>query len=448
MTTSPKNLFKNRSAANDFLFSKTEAAAPPEPAAEQPPLLPEELTRAFPDVLAGEAFIDRALETLEAVDNFQALLVRMDPPDETETEPEINPKAALQVQTAQVINRLCANLPWQWGKVDRNLFGCFLPLANGSGKQNPGTALQTALGKLQPATFSIGCALFPQLDYEKADTLENARKALDHAAFFGPGAYVEFDAVSLNISGDQFYQKGDINQAMAEFKRALELDPENVNVHNSLGVCYGVLGAYEKAAKIFQQAAHLAPGELMPAYNTGLADLMIGDKESALKSFLLAVEKDPRAFEPAFQAGHVLLESAKPKKARPYLEKAIQLNPDSAVAHRHLGQCYLDLKRNADAIGAFKKAVQLFPNDAPALSALGYLYDLKGENPEITTVFGQQSVEIAPENGLFRYRLGQLLVKKGELEKALKEFETAKQLGHDTGKMIETVKERITIEIQ
>ena len=442
-----KNLFNNRSASNDFLLSKTEAVSVPDAVALEPPQLLEELTRNFPDLLTGPAFVAQALERLKTVDSFQALVVRIDPPAADGVAPDANPPIALQVETARILDRFCENRSWQWGKLDREIFGCFLPLVNGSDEEGRETALKEALDELQPATFSIGSARFPLIDYQRENILANARKALDHAAFFGPGAVVAFDAVSLNISGDHYYQKGDLNQAMAEFTRALELDPGNVNVHNSLGVCYGVLGAYEKAVKIFQTAAELAPGELMPAYNIGLTNLMIGDKETALKSFLAAVEKDPDVFEPTFQVGRVYFEIGKPKKALAFLEKATALNPGNATAHRYLGLCYLDLKKEAAAIAGLKKAVQLNPNDAQALSALGYLFDRMGENPEVTIVFCQQSVEISPENGLVRYRLGQLLAKQGALEAALREFEAAQQLGHDVGKMIETVKDRIAIEI-
>jgi len=447
MNTPLKNLFNHRSASNDFLLSKTETLSEPGAAVQDQPMLFDELAGSFPDLLAGQEFIDRAMKELETVDAFQALVVQIDIPEENTADRNVKPAAALQIETARILDRLCENQSWQWGKIDRDLFGCYLPLTGDSGKASRGTDLKKALDKLQPATFSIGCALFPLIDYQKQNTLDNARKALDHAAFFGPGTLVDFDSVSLNISGDRFYQKGDINRAMAEFNRALELDPENMNVYNSLGVCYGVLGAYEKAAKLFQTATRLAPGELMSVYNTGLANLMIGDKEKALQSFLEAVEKDPEVFEPVFQAGHVHLESGNPKKARPFLEKAIALKPENATAHRYLGLCYLDLRKDEAAIVEFKKAIHRNPNDAQALSALGYLFDLKGENPEITTIFCQQSVEIAPENGLFRYRLGQLLTKKGLLEEALREFETARQLGHDVGQTIETVKDRLTIEI-
>ncbi|MCP3954717.1 MAG: tetratricopeptide repeat protein [Desulfobacterales bacterium] len=442
-----KNLFNHRSASKDFLLSKTEALVVPDAASQEQPQLLEALSQDFPDLLAGQAFVERALAELETVDTFQASIIRIDPLDADNLDRDDTPPITLQLSVARILDHFCENQSWQWGKLDRDIFGCFQPTVNDTGETNQGLALKAALDGLQPATFSIGCTQFPLIDYQPEEILDNARKALDHATFFGPGSVVDFDSVSLNISGDRYYQMGDVNQAMAEFNRALELDPGNVNVHNSLGVCYGVLGAYEKAVKIFETSAGLAPDELMPVYNIGLAKLMIGDKETALVSFLAAAQKDPEVFEPTFQVGRLYFETGKTKKARSFLEKATALNPENATAHRYLGLCLLDLKKDAAAVTMLKKAVQLNPNDAPALSALGYLFDRMGENPDITTIFCRQSVEIAPENGLFHFRLAQLLAKKGSLEEALKEFETAQQLGHDVGKMIETVKDRIAIEI-
>jgi len=57
-------------------------------------------------------------------------------------------------------------------------------------------------------TVTIGVAAHPTLDYSPQEALENARKAAEHAAFFGPNSRVAFDAVSLNISGDQCYERG------------------------------------------------------------------------------------------------------------------------------------------------------------------------------------------------------------------------------------------------
>jgi len=76
------------------------------------------------------------------------------------------------------------------------------------------------------------------------------------------------------------------------------------------------------------------------------------------------------------------------------------------------------------------------------LSAMGCLFDEQGENPEISVVFCQESVQLSPENGLFRYRLGQLYFKQNRLNDALKEFKKAELLGQDASEYITKILKR------
>jgi len=145
-------------------------------------------------------------------------------------------------------------------------------------------------------------------------------------------------------------------------------------------------------------------------------------------------------FEVALQTGRLCLDMGNPVKGKDFLEKAVHIRSTSGIAYRYLGDCYTVLEMTEAAVSNFKKAVKLNPNDADALSLLGTLMDVLGENPEITTAFCEHSVEIAPENGLFRPRLGNLYLKQGRLEQALKVFQKARDLGYDALPDIEKIK--------
>ncbi len=279
----------------------------------------------------------------------------------------------------------------------------------------------------------------PCLNFSKSQMLENARKALDHAAFFGPGQSALFDDVTLNISGDQRYQHGDINGAMAEFKKALDLNPDNLNAHNSLGVCYGVVGAYETALRCFEAVLKRAPGDLMALYNAGLVNRILGDRERALGFLLAAAETGEPVFEVAFHTGRLYMEQHQAAQARPFLESATRLCPEAGPAWRLLGECLFALEAVGEAVAAYKRAIKLNPGDAESLSALGCLFDRQGENPEITTIFCEQAVDIAPENGLFHHRLGALYVKQQRYDEALRALRRAAELGCDTEAEIDAV---------
>jgi len=65
-----KNLFHHRCASNDFLLGNTETVPAPDQPTDRQPHLPKALAREFPDLLAGPAFIQRALANLETVAAF------------------------------------------------------------------------------------------------------------------------------------------------------------------------------------------------------------------------------------------------------------------------------------------------------------------------------------------------------------------------------------------
>ncbi len=102
-----KNLFNTRRASNDFLLGKTEAVAAPDALTQKQPQLHAELTRDFPDLLAGPAFVERAQAKLKTVDTFQAFIIRIDPPAEDVPAPDANPTVALQVEIAKILDCFC-----------------------------------------------------------------------------------------------------------------------------------------------------------------------------------------------------------------------------------------------------------------------------------------------------------------------------------------------------
>jgi tetratricopeptide (TPR) repeat protein len=279
-------------------------------------------------------------------------------------------------------------------------------------------------------TVSIGLAVYPFWPFEKGSILDNARKAVDHAAFFGPDTITPFDAVSLNISADKLYQYGDIDGAVEEFKKALAVDPKNVNVHNSLGVCYGVKGDFDGAIDAFETAIRLNPEDVMATFNLGLAHLKKGDKQRALDLFLGAHQLDGDNSEIACQIGLCYQDLGQIDAALEYLQKATARPRGRAHAFRALGDCYLGKKMLREAAKAYEKAIRGNPRDAKSLSALGDVYGMLGENLEIAVVLGRESTAIDPNNGLYRFRLGQLYRQTGNDEKAAEQFKMAEQLGH------------------
>jgi len=437
-------LFHNRSSSKEFLFYKTEATPKKDTAQVLSSVETNRILKAFPDILAGKTFIDKALARFETSEKFESMVIKIDRLNHEGSETADNDQIDIWLDVAKVIDSICSRENGMWGQLDQGMFGCFFFPTNQTPPLEFARKIKKILAESTDETVSIGIASYPTLSFTRSQIIENAGKALEHAAFFGPDSIVPFDAVSLNISGDNLYQNGDIEGAIAEFKTALLLDPSDINVRNSLGVCYGILGDYKKALKEFKATLKLDPDEVMALYNIGLVNMLTGKNDEALKYFLDADrKKEEDIFEVAFQIGRVYLDMGNSEMAKEFLEKALKLNPQSWSVLHSLGECCTALNMTDEAISAYKKAIRLNPNDAESLSALGCLFDLLGENPEITTIFCQQSIDIAPENGLYRYRLGSLYLKRNQLEDALIQFQKANDLGYDARKMIKKIKKLI-----
>ena len=439
MTAGKESLLQSRGSERQFLFSRTDTGRLKEISRLKTGDADQVLQITWPDLLWDAHFIDHALQHLQAAAQFAAMVVRLDPPEPEQETLAGSETVDRQAEVAKILESACRQEKAMWGGIDSGLLGVFLPHKSGPQALELARNAQKRLQDKAGQTMTVGIAAYPTIGYQKSEILDNARKALDHATFFGPNSAVIFDSVSLNISGDKLYEQADIRGAIAEFKKAIELDPSNVNVHNSLGVCFGLKGDYDKAIGEFEAAVSLEPEEYMALYNLGLVHMLTQQFDMALELFLKADKINGDAYEVSFQTGKLYLEMGEPAKGRSFLERAAALEPTSGAVHRCLGDCYAADSRVQEAISAYRKAIKLNPQDAAAMSALGCLFEVQGENPEITLMFCRESVGLAPENGLFRYRLGRLYSKQRRFEDALREFKMAEQLGYDASEDIEEI---------
>jgi tetratricopeptide (TPR) repeat protein len=365
------------------------------------------LKEVFAEMPTGRRVRDLFASHAEKTDRFAVLVNRMDDFNRLPGDMGKGTASGVAFNLAGVIEHLSNGCSMKWGRIDDDQFACFCPDMGEEAAVELASKIQNGLGPSGRQTISIGIAVYPFWPFEKEAILANAQKALDHAAFFGPGTITTFDAVSLNISADKLYQYGDIHGAIDEFKKALAVDHKNVNVLNSLGVCYGVLGKLERAIEAFEAAVHLEPEDIMATYNLGLAHLRKGDQEMALRLFLEAHSLDGDNPEICYQIGMCCRDKGQAEAALDYLERAARNTRTRKGAHifRALADSYVEKKMLDKAVKAYEKAVKANPADAKSLSALGDLYGILGENIEIAIVLAKESTTLEPNNSLYRYRL-------------------------------------------
>lgn len=337
------------------------------------------------------------------------------------------------IEVAQCIDQLATECKGFWTFDPSALFLMILP-ATGSDTQTVAQLCQQRITLFAKQIVTLGITFSPAGENQPADVVSNAKKAARHASFLGPGASVVFDAVSLNISGDDFYRQGQIHPAIHEFEAGLRMDPQNTNLINSLGVCHAVSGDYPKARKAFQEVIVLDPNEVMAVYNLGLVMLLTGKREDALARFEAAESMDDSIFEIHFQKAKIYREQGQSDQTVTSLNRAIAIKPDAAAACRMLGDEMADQEKFIAAKRYYTQALRHRPNDAKALSALGALYGKLNENLDLAELYLTQSVAIDPKDGNLFLALGAFYKKIHRMKKAARAFQKAYALGMEKGR--------------
>lgn len=285
----------------------------------------------------------------------------------------------------------------------------FLPDADAAAARDWVDSFKQSAAAVLPRTFSAGIAVYPCLDFSKSAMPGNARKALLHTAFYGRDTATVFDALSLNVSGDIYYNDGDLVRAVKEYLKGLRLDPVNINLLNSLGEAYARLNRHRQALQIFARILAIEPNHYMALFNQGAVLAAIGDDRSALAVFEKAMQvRDGQPdlpvpaphFDLLFQLGRLYCRNGRYNEAIALLGQATGADKETVPGSgqglllRYLGEAHLMLGNNRQAISVLQRALRLNARDAVSLGMLGVLYGLENQGDDIALSLCRQAVDI------------------------------------------------------
>jgi tetratricopeptide (TPR) repeat protein len=109
------------------------------------------------------------------------------------------------------------------------------------------------------------------------------------------------------------------------------------------------------------------------------------------------------------------------------LRAAVAEAPDQAEAHRILGLAYWADEKYDQSMTALHQAIRLNPQDERSRIALADVLGAAGRSAEQEQVL-KEAIQMSPESGLARYRLGQLYQAQSLLPLAIRELEKAAAL--------------------
>ncbi len=195
--------------------------------------------------------------------------------------------------------------------------------------------------------------------------------------------------------GIAYWASRNYNAAIADFGKAIEVNPRVAPPYMNLGVAYNSLRDHTRAIEAFNKALELDPKYAAAYLNRGLAYNVLGDRARAIADFTKAVEVG-QGFALAYD-NRGIVHGAMGDQAGAIADfnKAIEVDPGYAPAYYDRGGAYQAIGDYAGAIADFTKAIAIDPGYALAYYNRGGAYEAMGDQIRAIVDFNK-AIELDP----------------------------------------------------
>ncbi len=139
-------------------------------------------------------------------------------------------------------------------------------------------------------------------------------------------------AIAYNSRGIAYYDKKDLDRAIADYSEAIRLDPKYAIAHNNRGVAYRDKGDFDGAIEDFSDAILLDPKYAFAYGNRGVAYYDKKDLDRAIADYNDVILLDPKSAPAYRNRGLAYLYSGNLAKALADVSQASELDPKDAYS--------------------------------------------------------------------------------------------------------------------
>jgi tetratricopeptide (TPR) repeat protein len=154
-------------------------------------------------------------------------------------------------------------------------------------------------------------------------------------------------------------RKGDLDKAMADFAKAIEINPKAYRAYDNRGVIYSKRNENELALAEFDRAIAINPKYANAYNNRGIIHGRKGDIDKAIADFTSAIEINPMFARPYNNRGIAYSKKGDRDKAIADFDKAVEIDPKYASAYSNRGNAYEKKGDTERAIADFRKVLEL-----------------------------------------------------------------------------------------
>jgi len=214
------------------------------------------------------------------------------------------------------------------------------------------------------------------------------------------------------------------SEAVKEFEKALESDPESVSLHTEFAKSLIEMGEIKRAVEMCHKAAELDPSDPEPHYILGGVYYSYGGqteqmKQKALAEFSRVLELEPDHLEALQSIAELHREAGHYQEAADAYARVRQVSPGRFAAYFFGGEALAQLDKTAEAIQVLENGLRIRDDVPDYLLLLGRLYE---ENDQLDKAIGlyMNGLQNSPKANLrLALQAGQALNVAGRYSEAI-----------------------------
>ena len=230
--------------------------------------------------------------------------------------------------------------------------------------------------------------------------------------------------------GDIYYKNGNLEQAEAEYRKAIEIDPGNMAAYSRLGKILESSDRPEQALENYERAITVQPDHPGPYLAAGKILVSQEDYDALfeLASRFKAADLERGTI---FEA-QIMRTIEGPESAIAVLESLVATMPESVPGRTDLAMIYLSVDRNDEARTQLEAVLDLDPASIPARVLLVNAYRAKGNIDEMMRELHELAAE-RPDDESISLALAMGHLERGEIDQAREVADPVLQRSADSG---------------
>jgi Flp pilus assembly protein TadD len=177
-----------------------------------------------------------------------------------------------------------------------------------------------------------------------------------------------------NGLGEAYAKQNRLDEAISEYKIAIQLRLDDADAYNNLGVAYAKQNRLDEAISAYKTALYFRPYHAEAYYNLGNTYVKQNRLDEAISAYKTALQFKPDYVDAYNNLGVVYAKQNRLDEAISAYKTAIRFSPDHADIYYNLGAAYVAQDRLDEAISQFKTALQFKPDHADARKNLKRYY--------------------------------------------------------------------------